>query len=89
MPDETGRRSGLVSGAADVQAAWHRLYKRLLRLEFDGYAGAETDVFLRAMETVLNAHRATPEAGGRAVEIFRQLFDETIAELDRKQPRRT
>ena len=89
MPDETGRRSGLVGGAADVQAAWHRLYERLLRLEFDGYAGAETDVFLRAMETVLKAHRATPEAGGQAVEIFRQLFDETIAELDRKQPRRT
>ena len=61
MPDETGRRSGLVGGAADVQAAWHRLYERLMRLEFDGYAGADTDVFLRAMETVLNAHRATPE----------------------------
>jgi hypothetical protein len=42
-----------------VQAAWHRLYERLLRLEFDGYAGADTDVFLRAMETVFHAHRAT------------------------------
>ena len=71
MPDETGRRSGLVSGAADVQAAWHRLYERLLRLEFDGYAGAETDVFLRAMETVLNAHCASADPGGQAVEIFR------------------
>jgi hypothetical protein len=78
-----------VGAAADVQAAWHRLYERLLLLEFDGYAGSDTDVFLRAMETVLNAHRATPDAGGQAVEIFRQLFDETIAELDRKQPRLT
>ena len=40
------------------------------------------------METVLNAHRATPSADRQAVEIFRQLFDEAIAELDRKQPRR-
>lgn len=88
MPDETGRRSGLVGGAADVQAAWHRLYERLMRLEFDGYAGADTDVFLRAMETVLNAHRATPDTGGQAVGIFQQLFDEAIAEIDRTHPRR-
>jgi hypothetical protein len=50
---------------------------------------ADADVFLRAMETVLNAHRATPSADRQAVEIFRQLFDEAIAELDQKQPRRT
>jgi hypothetical protein len=88
MIDDDNRRSALVSGAADLQAAWHRLYERLLRLEFDGYAGAERDVFLRAMETVLHARRATPESGIQAVEIFRQLFEETIAELDRAQPRR-
>jgi hypothetical protein len=88
MTDES-RRSGLVAAAAGAQAAWQRLYERLLQVEFDGYAGADADVFLRAMETVLNAHRATPSADRQAVEIFRQLFDEAIAELDRKQPRRT
>lgn len=88
IEDNDNRRSALVGGAADLQAAWHRLYERLLRLEFDGYAGADTDVFLRAMETVLHAHRATPQSGIQAVEIFRRLFDETIAELDRSQPRR-
>jgi hypothetical protein len=36
-----------------------------------------------ARETVLNAHRATPDTGGHAVAIFRQLFDEAIAEIDR------
>jgi hypothetical protein len=89
MTDESSRRSGLVAAAANAQAAWQRLYERLLQLEFDGYAGADANVFLRAMETVLSAHRATPYAGGQAVEIFRQLFDEAIAELDRGQPRRT
>jgi hypothetical protein len=88
MENTNNRRSALVGGAAEVQAAWHRLYERLLRLEFDGYAGADTDVFLRAMETVFHAHRATPRSGIQAVDIFRQLFDETIAELDRVQPRR-
>lgn len=83
---EGSRRAGLVGGAANVEAAWHRLYERLLRLEFDGYAGADPDVFLRAMETVLSAHRADP--GAQPVEIFRQLFDEAIAELDRTQPQR-
>lgn len=88
IDDTDNRRSALVGGAADLQAAWHRLYERLLRLEFDGYAGADPDVFLRAMETVLRAHRAPPESSIQAVGIFRQLFDETISELDRAQPRR-
>jgi hypothetical protein len=87
MTDESNRRSGLVAAAADAQAAWQRLYERLLQVEFDGYAGADPDVFLRAMETVLNTHRATPHTAGQAVEIFRQLFDEAIAELNREQPR--
>jgi hypothetical protein len=88
IQDTDKRRSALVGSAADLQTAWHRLYERLLRLEFDGYAGAETDVFLQAMETVLHARRATPNSDIQAVEIFRQLFEETIAELDRAQPRR-
>ena len=86
MTDES-RRSGLVAAAAGAQAAWQRLYERLLQVEFDGYAGADADVFCERW-TVLNAHRATPSADRQAVEIFRQLFDEAIAELDRKQPRR-
>jgi hypothetical protein len=88
IEDSDHRRSALVGGAADLLAAWHRLYERLLRLEFDGYAGADAEVFLRAMETVLHAHRAASQSDIQAVEIFRQLFDETIAELDRSQPRR-
>ena len=88
IEENDNRRSALVGGAADLLAAWHRLYERLLRLEFDGYAGADTDVFLRAMETVFTAHRTAPQSDVQAVEIFRQLFDETIAELDRSQPRR-
>ena len=52
MTDESRRRSEFVGSAAGVPRAWERLYERLLQLEFDGYAGADADVFLRAMETI-------------------------------------
>jgi hypothetical protein len=70
MTDESNRRSGLVAAAADAQAAWQRLYERLLQVEFDGYAGADPDVFLRAMETgVERAPRYAPygRASGRDI----------------------
>jgi hypothetical protein len=88
MTSEGSRRSRLVAAAADAHSAWERLYERLLELEFDGYAGADADVFPRAMETVVNAYRQTPSAGRQPVEIFRQLYEEAIAELDRTQPGR-
>ena len=75
-----GRGCGRASGvAATLQAPPSS--------RLDGYAGADADVFCERW-TVLNAHRATPSADRQAVKIFRQLFDEAIAELDRKQPRR-
>lgn len=89
MTDESRRRSEFVGSAAGVPRAWERLYERLLQLEFDGYAGADADVFLRAMETITGAYRASPYAGRQPVDIFRQLYDEVIAQLDRDQPRRT
>jgi hypothetical protein len=58
MTDES-RRSGLVAAAAGAQAAWQPLYERLLQVEFDGYAGADADVFCERW-TVLNAHRLRP-----------------------------
>ena len=89
MTDDTdSRRSDLVASAAGVQRAWERLYERLLQLEFDGYAGANPELLLRAMETITGAYRATPYAGRQPVDIFRQLYDEVIAQLDRQQPRR-
>jgi hypothetical protein len=86
MTDEDIRRSTLAAAAAEAQAAWHRLYDRLLQLEFDGYAGIDPDVLPRAMEAVLRRHRADPDPAGRPFEILRQLYDEAIAEIDRKQP---
>ena len=89
MTDEDIRRVKLAAAAAAAQDAWHRLYDRLLLLEFEGYAGIDQDVFPQAMEIVLRRHRADPDPGGRTFEILRQLYDEAIAEIDRKQPRRT
>lgn len=87
--DETNRRrSELVGSAAGVQRAWERLYERLLQLEFDGYAGADAEVFLRAMATITDTYRATPYAGRQPVDLFQQLYVEVIAQLDRDQPRR-
>jgi hypothetical protein len=89
MTDEDTRRSKLAAAAAEAQAAWHRLYERMLQLEFDGYAGVEPDLFPRVMEAVVRTYRAEPKAGDRSFEILRQLYEEAIAEIDRKQPRRT
>jgi hypothetical protein len=89
MTDEDIRRSKLVAAAAEAQAAWQRLYDRILQLEFDGYAGVDRDLFLRVMEAVLNRYRTEPDTGDQTFETIRQLYDEMIAELDRRQPRRT
>jgi hypothetical protein len=89
MTDEDLRRSKLAAAAAEAQAAWHRLYDRILQLEFDGYAGVEPDLFPRVMEAVVRTYRADPDTGDRGFEILRQLYDEAIAEIDRKQPART
>ena len=89
MTDEGTRRSKLVAAAAETQAAWQRLYDRILQLEFDGYTGVDRDLFPRAMEAVLNAYRKAPHARDQSFEIIRQLYDEAVAEIDRKQPRRT
>ena len=89
MANERSRRSSLVAAAADARSAWERLYERLLSLEFDGYAGPDAEVFPRAMETVVNAYRQQPCADRQPIEIFRQVYEEAIAELDRTQPRRT
>ena len=89
MTDESSRRSEFVGAAAGVPRAGERLYERLLQLEFDGYAGADADVFLRAMEAITGAYRASPYAGRQPVDILRQLYDEVIAQLDRDQLRRT
>jgi len=89
MGNESSRRSGFVAAAADAQSAWERLYSRLLRLEFDGYAGPDAEVFPRAMETVVNAYRQTACEGRQPIDIFRQVYEEAIAELDRTQPRKT
>ena len=84
------RRSKLMASAAEVQAAWHRLYQWILGLEFDGYAGVDSDPFPRAVETVLRTYRADqPTADQSCFKIFRQLYDEAIAEIDRTQPHRT
>ena len=88
MTDEGTRRSRLVAAAAETQVAWQRLYDRILQLEFDGYTGVDRDLFPRAMEAVLNTYRTAPDAGDQSFEIIRQLYDEVIAEIDRKQPRR-
>ena len=88
MMDEDLRRSKVAAAAAAAQAAWHRLYDRVLQLEFDGYAGIDPDLFARAMEAVLRRHRADPDTGDRSFEIIRQLYDEALAEIDRTQPRR-
>jgi hypothetical protein len=89
MTDEGTRRSKLVAAAAETQAAWQRLYDRMLQLEFDGYTGVDRDLFRRAMEAVLNTYRTEPDAGDQCFKIIRQLYDEAVAEIDRKQPRRT
>jgi hypothetical protein len=84
------RRSKLMASAAEVQAAWDRLYERLLRLEFDGYAGVDSDLFPRAVDTVLRTYQADQATADQScLKIFRQLYDEAIAEIDRTQPRRT
>jgi hypothetical protein len=84
------RRSEMVAAAAEVQAAWRRLYERILLLEFDGYAGVDSDLFPRAVENALRTYRADSAAGDQScLKIFRQLYDEAIAEIDRTQPRRT
>ena len=44
MGNESSRRSGFVAAAADARSAWERLYSRLLKLEFDGYAGQTSDL---------------------------------------------
>ena len=84
MENEGSRRAGLITASGNASAAFQRLHDRLLQLEFDGYEGADMQAVLRAMETVLNAHRADP--GHQPIEIFRELLDETIAEIDRAQP---
>jgi hypothetical protein len=89
MTDEDIRRSKLTAAAAEAQEAWHRLYDRMLQLEFDGYEGVDPDLLPRAMEAVLTMHRADPDRGDRGFEILRHLYDEAIAEIDRKQPSRT
>ncbi len=89
MGNESSRRSGFVAAAADARSAWERLYSRLLTLEFDGYAGPDAEVFPRAMETVVAAYRQTACDGRQPIDIFRQVYEEAIAELDRTQPRRT
>jgi hypothetical protein len=84
------RRSNLMASAAEVQTAWHRLYERILRLEFDGYAGVDSKAFPRAVETVLRTHRADQATADQScLKIFTQLYDEAIAEIDRTQPHRT
>jgi hypothetical protein len=89
MTDDDFRRSKLAGAAAEAQEAWHRLYDRMLQLEFDGYAGIDPDLLPRAMEAVLRMHRADPDTGDQGFKILRHLYDEAIAEIDRKQPSRT
>ena len=90
MVDEAGRRTSLVTGAADVQAAWQRLYERMLRLEFDGYTGVDPELFPRVMAAVGAKFRAQPhETAHGAFEIFRQLLNEAFTEVERAYPRRT
>jgi hypothetical protein len=89
MTDEDIRRSKLVAAAAEAQSAWQRLYDRILQLEFDGYAGVDLDLFPRVMEAVLNRYQTERDTGDQTFETIRQLYDEMIAELDRRQPRRT
>jgi hypothetical protein len=54
MADQGTRRSGLVAAAAETQCAWHRLYERILQLEFDGYTALDPELFPRAMGAVLD-----------------------------------
>jgi hypothetical protein len=89
MSDEGTRRSRLVAAAAETQAAWQRLYERMLQLEFDGYTGVDPDVFPRTIGAVLERYHAQPHEGEQTFEIIRQVYDEAIAEIDRTHPRRT
>jgi hypothetical protein len=41
------------------------------------------------MEAVLNRYQTERDTGDQTFETIRQLYDEMIAELDRRQPRRT
>ena len=47
MTDEDIGRPKMAAAAAEAQAAWHGLFDRVLQLEFDGYAGVDTDLFPR------------------------------------------
>jgi hypothetical protein len=89
MSDEETRRSRLVAAAAETQAAWQRLYERMLKLEFDGYTGVDPDLLPRIMGAVLERYRAQLHEGEQTFEIIRQVYDEAIAEIDRTHPRRT
>ena len=86
---EGTRRFGLVAAAGNVQAAWQRLYERMLQLEFDGYVGVDPDLLARAMAAVLERYRTQVHEGEQPLEIIRQLYDEAVAEIDRTHPRRT
>ena len=89
MTNEGSRRTSLVAGAADVQASWHRLYDRMLRLEFDGYTGVDPELFPRIMAAVGAKFRAQPQQTAQPFEIFRHLYDEVFVEVDRAYPLRT
>ena len=63
MSDEGTRRSRLVAAAAETQAAWQRLYERMLHLEFDSYTGVDPEVFPRTIGAVLERPRAATRGG--------------------------
>jgi hypothetical protein len=88
MTDEGTRRSQLVAAAAEAQGAWHRLYERILQLEFDGYTALDPELFPRAMGAVLDKYRAQPHESGETFKIIEQFYDEAIADIDRTHPRR-
>ena len=88
MSDEGTRRSRLVAAAAETQAAWQRLYERMLQHEFDGYKGVDPDVYPRTIGAVLRGPRSHTR-GSRRSRSSGMFYDEAIAEIDRTHPRRT